>query len=341
MTVYLVPMFVTVLAGFALAAFFFVVCSILLEYRRDRVPMLLYHRLLPKDRVQANSMTEFDRSYVTFDTAFTEQMTYLHKNHYTTISLDEFLAYQDGRGALPPKPIVVTFDDGFASNYHYAFPVLKKFGMTATIFVTPDTESENFKKYQSTDSPLSATQMCEMSANGISIQSHGMTHRYLMGLDENTVRWELLESKRVLEQIIGKPVSHLAIPSGAYDRTVRKLAIAAGYKAVFCMLKGTNNKRSDRFALRRLVIARDLSLDDFRRILGSSTASYLRLESSIQNALLHLLGPRGLDALRDTIYESRLGSILRHSQRRHLVRSFAVLVVLFFSSLAIVVSRLF
>lgn len=341
MTLYLIPTFGAVLAGFALAAVFFVAYSILQEYRRDRVPMLLYHRLLPKDRVQANSMTEFDRSYVTFDTAFNEQMTYLHQNHYTTISLDQFLAYQDGRSALPPKPIMVTFDDGFASNYHYAFPVLKKFGMAATIFVTPDTESENFKKYESTDSPLSVAQLCEMSANGISIQSHGMTHRYLMGLDADTVRWELLESKQVLEKIVRKPVSYLAIPSGAYDRTVRKLAIEAGYKAVFCMLKGTNNQRTDRYALRRLVIARDVSIDDFRRILRSSTASYLRIESSIQNALLYVLGPGGLDTLRDIIYESRLGSVLGHSQRRYLLPSFAVLFVLFFSSLVIVMSRFF
>ena len=328
------------LVGLALAAVLSVAYSILQEYRRDRVPMLLYHRLLSKDHVQANRLPAFDRSYVTFDTAFHEQMTYLRQNHYTTISLDQFLAFQDGRSILPPKPIMITFDDGFASNYHYAFPVLKKFGMTATIFVTPDTESENFKKYASIDSPLNAAQLREMSQNGISIQSHGMTHRYLTGLDAKTVRWELLESKRTLEKITKKPVSYLAIPSGAYDRTVKRLAIESGYKAVFCMRKGTNNKKSDRYALRRLVIGRDVSIGDFRRMLQSSTAACVRLEGGVQNALLYLLGPGRLDALRDLLYDSRLGSHLGAGQQRYLVHGFAALMVLF-SSLVIVLYRFF
>ncbi len=340
MTGYLVLVFGALLTGLALAVLFFITYSILQEYRGDRVPMLLYHRLLPKDRVQTNGLTEFDKSYVTFDTAFNEQMTYLWHNHYTTISLDEFLAYQDGRSTLPSKPIMITFDDGFASNYHYAFPVLKKLGMVATIFVTPDAESGNFKKYKSTDSPLSAAQLCEMSESGISIQSHGMTHRYLMGLDANTVRWELTESKHALEKIVENPVSYLAIPSGAYDRTVRKLAIETGYKAIFCMLKGTNNRSSDRYALRRLVIGRDFNIDDFRQSLRSSTATYLRIESGIQNALLYLLGPGGLDGLRDLIYESRLGPVLTQSRHRRLVPGFAAFVVLL-SSLIIVLYRFF
>src|SRR5262245_30551184 len=284
--------------------------SVLVERRQDRVPVLLYHRLIAKQNRHRDEDGNIDRAYAIVDTDFAAQMDYLDRSGYSTISLDEFIAYQKDGHPLPLKPIIITFDDGFASNYLHAFPILKKHGMTAIIFATPDTESENFKKYAASDAPLTISQMKEMSENGISIQSHAMTHRYLTELDPDTIRWELAESKRVLEEKVGKKVSYLAIPSGAYNRTVKNLAKETGYTAVFCMLKGTNNKRSDRFALRRLVVGKDFTVEDFRRMLRPATASYLRVESFLQNALFVLLGPARLDALRDFLYRSSLGSFL-------------------------------
>ena len=143
------------LAGGGLFVLSYVAYSVLQEFRADRVPALLYHRLIPSQGMNIGQPTGYDRSYVTFDTAFAEQMAHLYSEGYTTISLDHFLAYREGIASLPPKPIIITFDDGFASNYHYAFPILKKYGMTATIFVTPDRECENFKKNAPTDSPRS------------------------------------------------------------------------------------------------------------------------------------------------------------------------------------------
>jgi len=317
----------SVLTGGAIFVVCFAARGILQEYRRDRVPALLYHQLIPRNDHRLGELTNPYRAYVVYDDAFAEQMAYLDREGYTTISLDDFLAYQKGQTSLPEKPMILTFDDGFASNYHHAFPILKKYGMRATIFATPDGECENFKKHAATDSPLTHAQMREMSGCGISIQSHGMTHRYLTQLESDVARWELTESKKTLETVLGKSVEYLAIPSGAYNRTVKKLAREAGYKAVFCMLKGSNNKNSDCYALRRLVIGRDFSINDFRRILQPSTACHLRLTSSVQNILHFLLGPRGLDALRDLLYGSWLGAVLTRGQLSYLVPSIAVFVV--------------
>lgn len=319
------------LAGGGLFIFSYVVYSVLQEFRADRVPALLYHRLIPSQGMNIGQATGYDRSYVTFDTAFAEQMAHLYREGYTTISLDDFLAYREGLASLPPKPIIITFDDGFASNYHYAFPILKKYGMTATIFVTPDRECENFKKNAPTDSPLSDEQMCEMSENRISIQSHGMTHRYLTELEPEVMQWELTESRSVLERLIGKPVLYLAIPSGAYNKRVKKSALKAGYKAVFCMLKGSNNQKSDLYALRRFVIGRDFNMEDFRRTLRPATACYIRLASSVQNALLFFMGPGGLDGLRNVVYRSGFGSVLVRGQLKYLVPG--VMAFLFFTLL--------
>lgn len=274
------------------------------EYRPDRVPALLYHQLISKEKVDRGELVNHERVYVTYDSSFADQMGYLHQQGYTTITLDELVAFQEGKRPLPARPIVLTFDDGFMSNYLYAFPILKRYGMKATIFVTPDRESQNFKKYAHIDAPLSSEQIREMSEHGISIESHGMTHRYLTELSPEVTRWELEESKKVLETITQKPVRFLAVPSGAYNRLVRRLARECGYEAVFCMLKGTNNKGSDRYALRRLVVARDVSLNDFRNLLSPAPAIRLRLMSCAQNILLHVLGPGGIDKLRHSLYRS-------------------------------------
>jgi peptidoglycan/xylan/chitin deacetylase (PgdA/CDA1 family) len=313
--------------------------SVLVERRQDRVPVLLYHRLISKQNRHRAEAGNIDRSYAIFDTDFAAQMDYLDRSGYSTISLDEFIAYQTDGHPLPPKPIIITFDDGFASNYLHAFPILKKHRMKAIVFATPDTESENFKKYAASDAPLAVSQMKEMSENGISIQSHAMTHRYLTELNPETIRWELAESKRVLEQKVGKKVSYLAIPSGAYNRTVKNLAKEAGYSAVFCMLKGTNNKHSDRFGLRRLVVGQDFSIEDFRRILRPGTASYLRFESFLQNAFFVLLGPARLDELRDFLYRSCLGSFLAAGKTKYLLSGFAALCAILFAGLLIFLSR--
>lgn len=314
-------------AGLLLIAGWFVY-SVWQEYRRDRVPALLYHHFAPQGNLAAREHGNYDPVYFCYDTAFEAQVQYLHQQGYTTISLDDYVAFQQGKKPLPPKPIILTFDDGFMSNYLYAFPTLMKYGMTATIFVTVDPEAANYKKYAPVDLPLTHQQIKEMSDAGISIESHSMTHPYLSEMQPDKIRWELAESKKALEELLQKPVSFIAIPTGAYNRTVKRLVQETGYQAAFCMLKGTNNKHSDLYALRRLVVGRDFGLEDFHRMLQPHAACYLRLTSSIQNLLLFLLGPGGLDALRSRLYGSRLGTSIIRGQLRYLVPGFALALVL-------------
>ena len=315
MIFYMALTFAIFVAGGVLFLAFYVMYSVIQEYCYRRVPALLYHQIISKEKIDKGELINEEPVYVCYDTAFAEQMAYLNKESYTTISLDEFLAFQQGEKPLPPKPILITFDDGFMSNYQYAFPVLKKYGMKATIFVTPEQESENFKKYAAVDSPLSKEQIKEMSDYGISMESHAMTHCNLTDLKPDAIRWELEESKKVLEKATSKPVCFLAIPSGAYNRTIKRLAIKSGYRAVFGkMLKGSNNVFSNPYALRRNVIARDFSIDDFRDSLKPATACQLRLTSFLQNLLLSLLGLRRFDALRDGLHRTRLSSFLHQGR---------------------------
>ena len=327
MLFYFIVIFTIIVLGTIVVVGGWAIYSVLQECGRDRVPALLYHHFIQQTAPELKK-DKYHPVYFCYDTAFEQQMSYLQRAGYTAISLDDFIAFQDGKKALPPKPIIISFDDGFMSNYLYAFPILKKYEMTATIFVTVDPNSPNFKKYADVDLPLTHEQLKEMRAYGISIESHSMTHRYLSELRPEVIRWELQESKRCLENLLQKPVRYIAIPSGAYDRTVKELVKETGYSAAFCMLKGSNNKTTDRFALRRLVIGRDYTMADFERTLRPATACYLRLASSLQNILLFLLGPGGLDSLRDTLYQSALGRSIIRGQVRYLV-PVAVMVLLF------------
>jgi peptidoglycan/xylan/chitin deacetylase (PgdA/CDA1 family) len=335
---YLAVLTTALVTGAVVSLVGYAVHALLQESRRDRVPVLLYHHFARKEASDDGSR-RYDPVYYCYDTAFDEQMNYLQREGYTTISFDDFLDFQEGRKTLPLKPIMVTLDDGFMSNYLYAFPILKKYGMKATLFATVDPDSENFTKHAGVDSPLTPEQLKEMSDYGLSIESHSMTHRYLTDLEPETLRWELRESKAALERVLGKPVKFIAIPTGAYNRAVKQQVKAAGYRAAFCMRKGTNNRWSDRYALRRLVVARDFTISDFKRLLMPTTACSLRILSSLQDLLFNtVLGPSRTDALRNTLYRTRLASLFIHGQLRYLAGALAAAVfVIWIVSVAIII----
>lgn len=278
------------------------------EFRKDRVPALCYHRLLSRDDL-AKGVPNNERIYVSYADRFEEQMKYLMDNGYNAISMDDFVACVEGRKNLPEKPIMITFDDGFESVYKYAYPVLKKYNLTATIFATPDPESENFKVLKGIDCRLTDEQMKEMSHNGVCIESHGMTHRFLTNLPEGKLEWELKESKSTLERITGKSVNFLAIPGGAYNRRVRKIAKEIGYKAIFGQQKGSNNPKSDLFSLRRIVVERDFTLDHFAKAITPLGAFQMRIIGWLKRVPQKFLGYRRGDIFRNWLYQSKMGPI--------------------------------
>ena len=275
------------------------------EFRRDRVPTLLYHRFLDAAAYARARAAGEDLSYVTEAGAFAAQMESLKSAGWTTITLDQFLAFLKDGAPLPPRPIVITCDDGFESNYRHAFPVWRRLGMSATIFMTADRASENFARFARFDAPLSDEQLVEMSRHGVAIESHGLTHRYLSDLPEPEVRRELEAARVRIERTTGRSVRFFAVPSGAYDRRVRRLARAAGYEGVYCMKHGSNSRASDRFALRRLTVGKEFDLEDFRRLLTPAAACQLRIVSALHNGLRITLGSRRLDALHARL--NRLG----------------------------------
>jgi peptidoglycan/xylan/chitin deacetylase (PgdA/CDA1 family) len=238
-------------------------------------------------------------------------MDYLKRAGYTTLTLDDLTEARRDRRRLPEKPVLITFDDGFASNYELAFPVLRRNGQRATIFMTPDRSSANFRAFAHLDRPLNDTELVELVAAGIDIQSHGLTHRFLTELSDTELQCELVDSRVILQKLTGRPIRYLAIPGGAYDRRVRRAARNAGYQAVFCMRKGSASLSGDPLRLPRMVVSRDMTLEDFRSLLTPAGWLQGRILSVAQEGISRLLGMRRTDALRDRLYASAFAPLLR------------------------------
>ena len=179
---------------------------------------------------------------------FDTQMKYLSENGYHTISPDELYDSLAGTGELPDNPVMITFDDGYEDNYVNAYPILKKYGFKATIFVVTSFLDKNKKGYMSWD------QAREMDANGISIQSHTVDHKSMTDLTDDQLRMELVDSKKKAEKELGHPVNYMAYPTGTYNLHIAQMVKEAGYKAAFTIKYGNVDKASNIYALERVPI---------------------------------------------------------------------------------------
>ncbi len=172
---------------------------------------------------------------------FQKQMAYLKDNGYTTITFRDL----DHINQIS-KPILITFDDGYKDNYTYAFPVLKKYNMKATIFIIVN----SLGKKRS----LNMNEIREMKGT-IDFQSHTMTHSHLGELKGNKLEYEIGESKKQLEKLIGTNIFVIAYPYGSYNNqtieTVKKyykygLTVKSGF---FIDEPGYNDYQIDRVAV--------------------------------------------------------------------------------------------
>lgn len=178
---------------------------------------------------------------------FDEQMAYLKEEGYSTISPEQLIDNLENGTSLPDKPLIITFDDGYLDNYTNAYPILKKYGFTATIFVVTDFISSD-PRFMTWD------QVRELSNAGFSIGSHTMQHKSLTEIKEEEIRKELIGSAQALEYQLGKKVSYFAYPTGTYNLKIAQFVKEAGYKAAFTIKYGNVDKASNIYALERVPI---------------------------------------------------------------------------------------
>lgn len=185
--------------------------------------------------------------------------------HCHPVPLLEVVRWQRGELALPPRAVAVTFDDGLRDVLTEAAPILAEFAVPATAFVAPGliAGQRPDKSYRATRPFLSWRELDELVRAGWTIGSHALTHPVLATLPTEAARYELTESRRILSDACGQPVTLLAYPYGT-RRTVspreHALAQAAGYEAAFLDMTAPLLPSSPRYALPRNKVLRTDSL---------------------------------------------------------------------------------
>ncbi|MBN2453899.1 MAG: polysaccharide deacetylase family protein [Candidatus Omnitrophica bacterium] len=204
------------------------------------VPVLMYHSIDYNDNVSKLSVNP---------ESFERQMKFLHDNKYNVVTLAGIAGYIRGGGKIPRKTVAVTFDDGFYNNYEYAFPVLKKYNIPATIFIiTGKIGEKGFVGWK---------EIRQMADSGVvTIGSHTVSHKWLPSMGTRQLESELRDSRALLEEKLGIPVTELCYPLGAHDERVKREAVKTGYKCAVATNPGRFSPWNDLYAIKRVRISR-------------------------------------------------------------------------------------
>src|SRR6202011_509888 len=170
-----------------------------------RVPVLMYHYIRanpdPRDR------TGFALSVT--PAQFHAQMDYLARNHFNVIPLSQAIAAIRTHRPLPPRPVVLTFDDGYADFYTTALPEMRRYGFTATDYVVPNLVGRG--------SFMTWSQVIAADRLGFTIGAHTMNHVALAADPTWRALAEMSQSKQALQQMVGHPVIEFAYPYGSFN----------------------------------------------------------------------------------------------------------------------------
>ncbi len=222
-------------------------------FRREfamRLPVLCYHHVGEK----------LPRSWPLLTVSpqvFQREIDWLSAHGYAGVHAADWLAWVQQGIALPEKPVLITFDDGYTDLIEQAIPVLEKHGFKATIFIV----SQHIGGASTWDVPLghpsrplmTAEQVRECPAHGIEIGAHSRTHPDLRTLQDSALKTELEGCRADLTELMGRPVNTLAYCFGFQNETVRKRA-GETYDLSFSCKPGLNAWRTDPTCLRRMFV---------------------------------------------------------------------------------------
>lgn len=190
---------------------------------------------------------------------FERQMDFLSRHGFRVVRLTELAAMLRRGEKIASRTVVITFDDGYENNYTEAFPVLKKYGFPATIFVVGSHLGEEYPVARRVPTRLlTLAQIKEMEGSGlVDIGSHTWTHSYLPGIsDPQALRNEILGSKVKLEAALGRPVVSFCYPLGGYTRAARKMVQGAGYRVAVGINSKKGRPADDLYTLKRIKVAK-------------------------------------------------------------------------------------
>lgn len=219
-------------------------------YASGPVPVLMYHSIGGTDRLAVRPEV------------FAEQLAYLKDNGYTPLPFGSWTRPAE-------RPVVITFDDGYADFHEHALPLLDRFGFTATVFVTTGwlRDAGPYAAGRPPGRMLTWRQVEEIAAAGVEIGAHGHSHAQLDQLGLADLREELRLSRELLQDRLSRPVRTMAYPYGYSSARVRSRVQACGYAGACVVAGAVLDGRHDPYAVPRLTVRAGTTADRFARTL--------------------------------------------------------------------------
>lgn len=237
------------------------------------VPVIQYHKI---DTPDGGAKV---RGGFTPPQRFARQLTYLQRQGFSFFTASELIEHFRQHGEFPRNGLAITLDDGWKDNYTNAFPVLRRLGIKATIFlVTSCIDQVSAKAVAEGEAGrqhLSSEEIVEMARQGIEFGSHSVNHRLLHELPTEEIKFEIEEAKRQIENLVQRPCPTFAYPAGYFSSTAQRVIEDAGHIAAFSTTYGPAD-RVDLFALNRVEILRR---DRFQFQFARKVAPFLTTES--------------------------------------------------------------
>lgn len=264
------------------------------RYEQKKVPILLYHSISERAGPRFKPFT-------ISPALFSRHMEYLHQHGYTPITITEFIqARERGLHALPRRPVVLTFDDGFADFYTHAFPILKQHNFAATLYVTTgyinDTSRWLRREGETTRCMLTWDQVVEISQGGIECGAHSHTHPQLDTIPLIMARYEIMGSKMILEQHLNQRITTFAYPYGYYTTITQRLVHEAGYTSACAVKHAMSSAVTEAFALARITISSSTDVGALANLitgrkLAGISARYIQARTPVWQAVRRASSP--------------------------------------------------
>ncbi|MFG2054498.1 polysaccharide deacetylase family protein [Micromonospora sp. NPDC048930] len=225
------------------------------------VPVLCYHSIgdVPRDNTLRWSVSPGD---------FDEQMALIEQAGRTPMTVSGYAAVLRGLAPLPPRPVLITFDDGFPDLADTALPLLRRHRLTATAYVI--VARVGAAPPPDGDPSLDWDQLRELRAHGVEIGSHSRSHRALDCLRPAELRQEVAASRQALEDGMGTSVGSFAYPYGYHSAAVRTAVRAAGYSSACGVKNALSHPDDDVFAIARVLVERDTGVAGIAALLDGT-----------------------------------------------------------------------
>jgi len=232
------------------------------SWPKARLSILMYHQVGRFHPMRAHRANYCDAG------RFARQMALLRWTGFQVVSLEQALAGLRAEQPLPPRAVLLTFDDAYAGFIEHALPVLAEHGFPAVVYAISGWVGQRMRWAEpapgrAEPALMSAAQLRELQAAGISLGSHGATHRRLAELTPTEQARELRQSRMALEDLLGQPVQHLCYPFGSFNQVTVRLAAEAGYRSAMTCLRGAAATRDHPLVLPRKAISFGDSLAGF------------------------------------------------------------------------------